>query len=84
MAVILENPELLAQAKDLIYANILAVDDVVHGQEGIIYNTDEIAAFLDAYAKKAPFRLKLLTKAVKWQMRKKQRKGKLFFGFRLQ
>jgi hypothetical protein len=83
LVVLLENPELVAQAKDLIYTNILAVDDVIHGQEGIIYNTDEIEAFLDAYAKKAPFRLKLLAKMVKWQMLKKQRKGKLFFGFRL-
>jgi len=84
LAVFRKNPELAAQAKDIIYANILAVDDVIHGQEGIIYNTDEIAVFLDAYAKAAPFRLKLLAKIVKWHMRKKQRKGKLFFGFRLE
>ena len=84
LAVFLENPELIDQAKDIIYANILAVDDVLDGQEGIIYNTDEIAAFLDAYAKEAPPKLKLLAKTVKWQMLKKQRKGKLFFGFRLE
>lgn len=84
LKVLLSNPELMLKAKDLIYANILAVDDVIHGQEGIIYNTDEIAIFLDAYAKEAPFRLRLLAKMVKWQMLNKQRKGKLFFGFRLE
>ena len=84
LAVLLENPELMAQAKELIYANKDAVWDVTHGYQGIIYNTEEIAAFLDAYAKEAPPRLKLLAKMVKWHMLKKQRKGKLFFGFKLE
>ena len=82
--VMLENPGLMAQAKALIYANILAIDDVLHGHEGIIYNTDEITSFLDAYAKKAPPKLKLLAKMVKRQMLRKQKAGKLFFGFRLE
>jgi hypothetical protein len=83
LAVLLNNPELIDQAKDLIYANIFAVEDVLHGHEGIIYNTEEIAAFLNAYAKKAPPKLKILAKVVKRQILKRQRKNKLFFGFRL-
>jgi hypothetical protein len=84
LEVLLDNPELITQAKDLIYANILAVDDVLHGQEGVIYNTHEIEAFLDAYTENAPPRLKLFVKMVKWHMLNCQRKGKLFFGFRLE
>ena len=81
--VLLENPDLIAQAKDLIYVNIDAVDDVILGSKGVIYNIDKIADFLDAFAKEAPSALKPLAKMVKRHMLRNQRKGKLFFGFRL-
>jgi len=84
LAVLLGNPELMVQAKVLIEANRDAVSNVIDGYEGIIYNTDEIVAFLDAYAGKAPPVLKLLAKLVKWDMLRKQRRGWLFLGFRLQ
>lgn len=83
LAVLLENPELIAQAKVLIDANRDAVWDVINGYEADIYNTHEIVAFLDAFAKKAPPRLKILAKVVKRQILRKQRKNKAFFGFRL-
>jgi hypothetical protein len=84
LTVLLDNPELIVQLKALIDANKGAVQDVTLGYRGIIYNIDEIAAFLDAYTKKAPPRLRFLAKVVKRQMLKKQRKGKLFFGFKLE
>jgi hypothetical protein len=84
LAVLLDNPELMDQLKALIYANKEAVEDVTLGYRGTIYNTKEIAAFLDAYAKKAPPRLRFLAKLVKRQMLKKQKNGRLFFGFRLE
>ncbi|MHC4478945.1 MAG: hypothetical protein ACYTEL_25235 [Planctomycetota bacterium] len=84
LAVLVGNPELMAQAKVLIDANIDAVSNVIDGYEGIIYNTDEIVAFLDAYAGKAPPVLKALARLVKWDMLRKQRRGGLFLGFRLQ
>ena len=74
----------MAQLKDLIYTNKDAVQDVTLGYRGTIYNTREIAAFLDAYAKKAPPKLRLLAKMVKHQMLNTQRKGQPFFGFRLE
>jgi hypothetical protein len=83
LAVLNENPALMVQAKALIDANKEAVWDVINGDEGYIYNTQEIATFLDAYAKKAPPGLELLAKMVKRHMLNNKRKGKLFFGFRL-
>ena len=83
LGVLLDNPELMAQAKVLIETNIDAVSDVLDGHEGTIDNTDQIVAFLDAYASEAPPSLKALAKMIKRNMLGKQRGGKLFFGFRL-
>jgi hypothetical protein len=83
LEVLLSNPGLMSQAKVLIYDNIDAVLDVLNGDEGVIYNTDEIISFLDAYAKKAPLTLKVLARLLQWDMLRKQKRGKLFFGFRL-
>jgi hypothetical protein len=52
LEVLLRNPGLMSQAKVLIEANRDAVLDVLNGNEGVIYNTDEIVDFLEAYAKK--------------------------------
>jgi hypothetical protein len=82
--VLLDNPELMCQANELIAANKEAVSMVLDGEEGVVYNTDEIVAFLDAYAKKSPIGLKILAYLVKWDMLKKQKRGQLFFGFRLE
>ena len=84
LKVLLENPELMNQLRDLIYANIGAVQNVTLGRRGVIYNTREIAAFLDAYAKKAPPKLRFLAKLVKRQMLRKQKRSQRFFGFRLE
>jgi hypothetical protein len=83
LEVMLSNPELMLQAKDLIDAKTYAVLDVLDGYEGIIYNTDEIVSFLDTYAQKSPPILKILVYIVKWDMLRKQRREELFFGFRL-
>jgi hypothetical protein len=83
LKVLLTNPELMMQAKRLIDTKTFVVLDVLDGYEGIIYNTDEIVAFLDKYAKKSPPILKILAYVIKWDMLQKQRQGKLFHGFRL-
>jgi choice-of-anchor C domain-containing protein len=83
LAVLLDNPQLMLEANALIQTNIDAVSDVLDGYEGVIYNTHEIAAFLDAYAKKSPPILKILAYIVRWDMLRKQKRGKLFLGFRL-
>jgi len=83
LEVLLNNPEMMIEANYLIAVNKDAVSGVLDGSEGIIYDTDEIVAFLDAYAKKAPPVLKVLAKIVQWDMLRKQRRGELFLGFRL-
>ena len=83
LEVLLSDPELLLQAKDLIDANKDAVSEVLNGNEGVIYNTDEIISFLDAYADKSPPALKILANMVKSDMLRKQSQGKLFLGFEL-
>jgi immune inhibitor A len=81
--VLLNNPDMMLEAKYLIATNKQAVSSVLDGSEGIIYNTDEIVDFLDGYAKKAPPALKVLAKIVQWDMLRKKRRGDLFLGFRL-
>jgi hypothetical protein len=83
LEVLLNNPELISKARELIEANRDAVFDVLNGKKGVIHNTDEIIAFLKAFGKKSPRRLKALTKLVKKGMLRKKRKGRLFLGFKL-
>jgi hypothetical protein len=83
LEVLLSNPDLMEQIKILTDDNIDAVKDVLDGYEGNIYNTDEIVTFLDAYAKKSPPILKILAYIVRWDILRTQRRGELFFGFRL-
>ena len=83
LQVLLRNPELLMEAKHLIEANKDAVSEVLNGNEGVIYNTDEIVSFLKAYAKKSPPDLKLLAITVEKEMLRQQRQGEKFLGFRL-
>ena len=80
LEVLLRNPELMLQAAYLINANRDAVSEVVNGNEGVIYNTDEIVSFLEAYAKKSPPGLKILANMVRKEMLKKQRQGKVSYS----
>ena len=83
LEVLLDNPELMLEAKYLIEANKDAVLGLLNGYEGLIYNTDEIISFLDAYAEKSLPALKILAKMVKKEMITKQERGELFLGFKL-
>lgn len=82
--VLLDNPRLLYKAKNLIEANMDAVLAVLDGSTGVIYNTNEIISFLDAYARKSPRSLRFLVSTVKRSMLQSQRRGTLFLGFRLE
>ena len=83
LKVLIDNPELMLAARNLIETNEDAVFEVLNGNEGVVYNTDEIIAFLNLYARKSPPALKALAKSVKKGMLRKKRRGRLFFGFRL-
>ncbi|MFX1552599.1 MAG: M4 family metallopeptidase [Promethearchaeota archaeon] len=83
LGVLLSNPELMSQASYLIKANRGAVSEVVNGYEGVIYDTDEVVSFLNAYAKKSPMALKILAHVVKWEMLRKERQRERFLGFEL-
>ncbi len=83
LKVLLDNPELMLEAKYLIEANKDAVSEVLNGNEGVIYNTDEIISFLHAYARKAPPALKVLALTIKREMLKERGQDGLFFDFRL-
>jgi Zn-dependent metalloprotease len=84
LAVLKTDPELMARASGLIHVNKDAISDVLAGQEGVIYNTDEIVAFLGDYAQKSPPGVKFFVKMVGVAMMKKKKQGKLFLGFRLE
>ena len=83
LGVLLANPDLMFEAVYLISANRDAVSEVLNGYEGVIYDTDEIVSFLNAYAKKSPMALKILAYVVKWKMLIKRRRGETFLGFEL-
>jgi hypothetical protein len=83
LGVLLDNLGLMLRAKKLIEANKDAVAEVVSGNTGVIYDTDAIVSFLDAYARKCPASLKLLVTAVKDEMLEKQKQGERFGGFEL-
>lgn len=84
LAVLKNNPELGARASGLIHVNKGAISDVLAGQAGVIYNTDEIVAFLGDYAQKSPPGVKFFAKMVSVAMMKNKNRGKLFLGFRLE
>ena len=84
LAVLKNNPELGTRASGLIHVNKDAISDVLAGQAGIIYNTDEIVAFLGDYAQKSPPGVKFFVKMVGVAMMNKKKQGKLFLGFRLE
>ena len=84
LAVLKTNPELMARASALIQINKGAISDVLAGREGVIYNTDEIVAFLGDYAQESPPGVKVFAKMVSAAIMKKKKQGKLFLGFRLE
>jgi hypothetical protein len=83
LEVLRRNPELMMEANYLIEKHKHAVRRALKGKKAVIKNSDEVVAFLDAYAEKAPPGLKALAKIVKLNMLANRRKGKLFLGFRL-
>jgi Zn-dependent metalloprotease len=84
LEVLKNNPELMARASGLIHVNKDAIADVLAGREGVIYNTDEIVAFLGDYAKKSPPGVKFFANMVKLAILKHKKQNKLFLGFRLE
>lgn len=83
LAVLLRNPNLMAQAKSLINANRNAMALVLKGRQGRIHDTGAIVAFLNAFAEKSPAALKTFVEGVKADMLNKYQKGQPFLGFRL-
>lgn len=79
--VLLENPELMAEAKSLIEINKGAVKEALNGKTGTIRNTEEIIAFIDAYAQEAPPRLKALSHLIKAHIALQRKMAQTFLGF---
>ena len=78
------NPKLKARAARLISKNKTAIEAVLDGGEGVLYNSDEIVAFLGAYARKSPPGLKFFAKMVKIAIKKHKKRGEPFLGFILE
>jgi hypothetical protein len=83
LKVLVDNPYLMSKARDLIGANKEAIRDAVSAKRAVIDKTDEIASFLEAYAKAAPPALRSLANKVKREMLRKQRTGEIFLDFEL-
>jgi hypothetical protein len=83
LTVLMDNPELLAQARNLINANMGAVVQVLQGHEGTVYDPEEVLAFLQSFEEQSPPQLKALINVVQKEMRHSQRQNETFLGFRL-
>ena len=84
LSVLIDNPELMLQAMELIAAHKEAVSEVLSNEEGVIRNSGEILNFLNAFADKSPAALKLLANMIKEEIITKRKQGKLFLGFRIE
>ncbi len=83
LEVFLNNPAWMFEARKLIEANKDAILEALRGDEGVIYNTNEIISFLDKYAKASPPVLENLIMEIKEDMIKKREQGGAFLGLRL-
>ena len=81
--VLLSNPELMDWAARLIQNNKEAVADAESFGEGVIADTDDVLAFLQAFARKSPPALRVLADSVRGQMIRKRANGEPFFGLDL-
>jgi len=84
LKVLLDNPELMIEARHLINVNKDAVLDLMESNEGVIHNTDEILSFLKTFARKSPPALRFVANLIRLEMRIRQKWGKPFLGFRLE
>jgi Zn-dependent metalloprotease len=84
LKVLLTNPDLMAEAAYLFQGNLDAVSAVLNGREGVIGNTAEILSFLKSFAGKSPPALRFWTRLLRWEIRIRQRRDRLFLGFRLE
>ena len=80
---LLENPELLVEAHDLIEENIGAVNKALKHNSIEKVSAKKILKFLDKFEKKSPPKVKRLTKMIKANLKAKQQKGQPFLGFNL-
>ena len=84
LKVLQDNPRLMTRAAQLIAVNTSAIQDVLNGDEGVLQNTDEIIAFLGAYARQSPAGLKFFANMVKSGMIRHKKLDRPFLGFKLQ
>ena len=83
LTVLIDNPELLAQARNVIDVNMGAVIQVLQGHEGTIYDPEAVLDFLQSFEEYAPPQLKALINVVQKEMRQSQQQDEAFLGFRL-
>jgi hypothetical protein len=83
LKVLVDNPELIMEAKDIIDTNMEAVSDVLNGKEGTIHSADEIIAFLEAFAEKSPPVLRILVTRMKRNLVERRESSDPYLGFKL-
>jgi len=82
--VLVENPDLLAEAKRLIAANEEAIAIAAGGQQATLRNTDEFAEFLKDFAEKSPSDLKFWLRIVRGHLLRSQKQAEPFLAFALE
>lgn len=83
LAVLIKNPELISEARDLLQENMTAIERVMNGEPAHLKNADEIIAYLDSFGEKAPQELRELAQKVKTDIIEQRDKNEPFLGFEL-
>jgi hypothetical protein len=81
LQVLLDNPDLIVRAKNLLQANQAGIQEVLNGRKAVVNNPDEIVAFLDDFAGRSSATLNVLAKMVKREMLQQFKLKKPFIGF---
>ena len=80
LKVLHKNPHMIPRARHLIEANQSAISEAINGSPSfVVYDGDEVVAFLHDYSQKAPLFLKILTCMLRRSIVKRQKKGELIF-----
>jgi outer membrane protein assembly factor BamB len=81
LQVLLSNPELMAEARNLIDKNRDSIYKILNRKKVLFTNLKEIFSFMDKFSEKSPESLKTLARTVKESILEKHEQGKNLLGF---
>ena len=83
LAVLMKNPELIAEARKLLQENMTAIEQIMAGGQPDLENVDEIIDYLNDFEGKAPKGLRELAQMIRTDLIEQREKDEPFLGFKL-